>query len=141
MIDIDITMPIQILNIFVLIFIMNAILYKPIRGILAERDKKTTDLGADIETLDKNARLRLAEIDKKVRGARAEAKTALEKVRSSALAEQAEKLGAVRSEIDAAKGEQLSQVRSQFSTAQQQLAGQVDAFAKEIAGKILGRAV
>ena len=141
MITIDLTMPIQIANILILIVIMNAVLYKPIRTILEERQKKVTAFDKDIDTFNKNATLRLEEFDQKIRDARSKAKAEMEGVRSAANAESNEKLTQVRKEVDAAKADQLSQIEKQFASAQQELQGQVDGFANEMAGKILGRAL
>lgn len=141
MITIDLTMPIQIANILILIVIMNAVLYKPIRTILEERQKKVAALDKDIETFNKNAELRLEEFDQKIMDARAKAKAEMEGVRSAANAESNEKLAQVRKEVDGSKSEQLSQIGKQVASAQQELKGQVDGFANEMASKILGRAL
>jgi len=139
MLDINITMPIQIINILVLIMILNAILYRPVRGILAEREKRIAALQNDTETLNKNARMRLEEIEKKLRDARARAKEEIEGVRTVVQGEQAEELAKIRKEVDGFKAEQVAQIESQFKDAKKVLAGNVDSFAKEIAAKMLGR--
>lgn len=141
MITIDLTMPIQIANILILIVIMNALLYKPIRNILEERQKKIAGLDKDIDTFNKNAKLRLEEFDQKIRDARTKAKAEMEAVRSAAQGESNEKLAQVRKEVDAQKAEQLAQIESQVASAQLELKGQVDGFAGEMASKILGRAI
>ena len=141
MIDIDITMPIQILNILFLIVLMNIVLYKPIRNILEERDKKTAGMKIDIDNFNKNAKLRLEEFDSKIRDARNKAKTEFENVRSAAQNAGAETLGQIRKEADTFKAEQLNLIAKEFAGAQQVLKGQVDGFANEMATKVLGRAV
>lgn len=141
MITIDLTMPIQIANILILIVIMNAVLYKPIRNILEERQKKIAGLDKDIDTFNKNAKLRLEEFDQKIRDARIKAKAEMEAARGAAQGESNEKLTQVRKEVDAQKADQLAQIRSQAAGAQQELKGQVDSFAGEMASKILGRAI
>lgn len=141
MIDIDITMPIQILNILFLIVLMNIVLYKPIRAILEERDKKTAGMKTDIDNFNKNAKLRLEEFDAKIREARSKAKSEYESVRSAAQNTGAETLGQIRKEADAFKAEQLTLIAKEFAGAQQVLKGQVEGFANEMATKVLGRAV
>ena len=74
MITIDWTMPIQIINMLLLIVILNAVLYRPIRTILEERQKKLASLGSDVENFNKNAKLRLEEFDQKIKNARAKGK-------------------------------------------------------------------
>ncbi|MDH3360634.1 MAG: ATP synthase F0 subunit B [Desulfobulbaceae bacterium] len=141
MIDIDITMPIQILNILFLIVIMNVVLYRPVRGILEERRKKLADLADDAANFKKNAQRQLDNFDRKMQDARATAKAKFDEARGEAQSAGAEELAKVRKEADGAKAEQMAQVSSQFDAARQQLQGQIAGFADEMASKILGRAL
>ncbi len=141
MITIDITMVIQIINILVLIGVMNVVLYKPVRSMLVKREEKVASLGKEIDTFHKNAELRQEEISRKMQGARTKAKEELEGARSVAQAAGGEILAKIREEANAAKSAQLAEIEQQFNSARQALKGQVDGFAAEIAGKILGRAV
>jgi len=141
MITIDITMVIQIINILVLIGVLNVVLYKPVRTMLTKREEKAASLEKEIATFHKNAGLRQEEIDRKMQGARAKAKEELDGARGGAQTAGAEILGMIREEANAAKSDRLAEIQQQFGTAREQLRGQVDGFAAEIAGKILGRAV
>lgn len=141
MIEIDLTMPFQIAFILIMIVIMNIVLYKPIRSILAERDKRITGLEKDVEEFHKNAKLRLEEFDEKLNGARSRAKTELDRVRSETQAVGNEKVTEIRREVEAHKAANQSLIQAEFARASQELQGQVDGFAKEIAGKIIGRTI
>ena len=141
MIDIDLTMPIQIINILLLIVILNAVLYRPVRNVLLERQKKIGGLDGDIANFNKNAKLRLDEFDQKIREARAKGKAEYDAARGAAQAASGEKLAALRKEVEAAKAEQLQQIQQQFAAAQAALKGQIDTFAIEMASKVLGRAL
>lgn len=141
MIDIDITMPIQIVNILILIVIMNAVLYRPVRTILEDRRKKLAELADDAENFKKNAQRQLKDFDRKMQEARATAKGKFDEARGEAQAVGADELAKVRKESDLAKAEQMAQVVSQYDSAQQQLQGQVGGFADDMASKILGRAL
>jgi F-type H+-transporting ATPase subunit b len=141
MITIDETMLIQIINILILIVVLNAVLYKPVRTILAKRKEKLGQLSTEIDTFKKNAELRQEEINRKLNDARSRAKEELEKAKSSAQASSAETLAAVRQETTADKNTQLEEIQQQFADAQQQLKGQIDSFAADMAVKILGRPV
>ena len=141
MITIDITVIIQIINILILIVVMNAVLYKPVRTVLAKRKEKTAELAEAIETFQKNAELRKEEISRKLNDARSRAKEEIDKAKGEAQATTSETLAQVRQEVTAGKNEQISQIEKQFADAQQQLAGQVDGFASEMAAKILGRSI
>ena len=141
MITLDITLFIQIINILILIVVMNAVLYKPVRTVLAKRREKIAELADAIETFKKNAALRKEEISRKLNDARSRAKEEIDKAKGAAQASTAETLAQVRQEATANKNEQINQIEKQFTDAQQQLAGQVDSFASEMAAKILGRSI
>jgi F-type H+-transporting ATPase subunit b len=141
MITIDLTMPIQIINILILIVIMNIVLYRPIRTILAERNKRISGLEKDVEEFNKNAKLRLEEFDAKLNAARGRAKAELDAVRSEAQGAGAEKLAEIRREADGRKTASLARIQEQMAKAGDELRGQVTEFATEMATKIMGRAV
>lgn len=141
MITIDITVLIQIINILILIVVMNAVLYKPVRTTLAKRKEKLAELANAIDTFKKNAELRKEEIDRKLNDARSNAKEEIDKAKSAAQTSTAESLAQVRQEAMASKTDQLNEIQKQFTDAQQQLSGQVESFASEMAAKILGRSV
>lgn len=141
MITIDLTMLIQIVNMLLLIVVLNAVLYKPIRSIIEERQKKITGLDEGIDQFKKNAVLRLDEFGQKMKDARIRAKKEYEAARNAALAESTEKLAGIRKEVDAQKTGQLAEIEKQFAAAQAELQGQISGFAGEMAGKVLGRAL
>ncbi|MCK4839683.1 MAG: ATP synthase F0 subunit B [Desulfobulbaceae bacterium] len=141
MITIDFTMPIQIVNMLILIVIMNIVLYRPIRTILAEREKRISGLEKDVDEFNKNAKLRLEEFDAKLNDARSQAKAELDTARSEAQGAGAEKLAGIRKEADDKKAAGLAQIETQFATAGKELKGQVEGFASEMAAKIMGRAL
>jgi len=141
MITIDLTMPFQIANILILIVIMNIVLYRPIRTILAEREKRISGLEKDVDEFNKNARLRLEEFDAKLNDARGRAKAELDSARGEAQVVGAEKLAEIRKEVDGKKAESLAQIQAQITKAGDELKGQVEGFASEMAGKVLGRAL
>ena len=141
MIEIDLTMPFQIAFILIMIVIMNIVLYKPIRSILAEREKRIGGLEKDVEEFNKNAKLRLEEFDDKLNGARSRAKVELDRVRAETQAVGNDKVAEIRKEVEAHKAANQSLIQAEFTRARQELQAQVDGFAKEIAGKIIGRTV
>lgn len=141
MITIDLTMLIQIANMLLLIVVLNAVLYKPIRSIIEERQKKITGLDEGIDQFKKNAVLRQDEFGQKMKDARIRAKKEYETARNAALTESTEKLAGIRKEVDVQKTGQLAEIEKQFAVAQAELQGQISGFADEMAGKVLGRAL
>jgi len=141
MITLDITLFIHMVNIIVLMIVLNAILYKPVLGILEKREKKLESMNKDVEKFEQNARHRQEEVDKKMREASFRAKKALDGARSEAQAVGAEKLAAIRQEADAEKEKHLTEIRSQIEAARKELLDGTAGFAQEMAGKILGRSL
>jgi F-type H+-transporting ATPase subunit b len=141
MITIDITMPIHIINMIVLMIILNTFLYKPVLGILDKRRAKIDSLNKDVEQFEENARHRQAEVDKKMHEASMKAKKALDGARSEAQAAGAEKLAEIRKEAEGDKEKQLAVLRAQIDQARKELQDNVAGFAQEMAGKILGRSL
>ena len=141
MITIDITMFIHIINMIVLMIVLNNVLYKPVQSILAKRREKLDGLSNDVGQFEENARHRQQEVDKKMREASARAKQALDGARSEAQAVGTEKLNSIRAEVDGDKEKQLAEVRNQVVAARKELQGSASDFAREMAGKILGRSL
>jgi F-type H+-transporting ATPase subunit b len=140
MIDLNITFFIQLLNFLIILFVLNYILYRPIRGII----KRRTDLMAgqlnDIERFTSQAKAKMTNYDtalnearkqgKDIRGQYREQGYAAEKgIVEAAAKDAAAKLGASREEI--AKNKQ---------SAQSALMGKVERYAQLATEKILGRA-
>lgn len=140
MITLDMTMWVHIVNILIMIAVMNAVLYRPVRAILKERKKEVATLETDIETFEKNAELRLEEFDQKLAAARAKAKEKYDVVRGEAMTVSAEKVTAIRKEADQEKSAGLADLAGQFEKAKSELQNQIEGFGKEMANKILGRA-
>src|SRR5210317_1207942 len=107
MITIDITVIIQIINILILIVVMNAVLYKPVRTVLAKRKEKLGELANAIDTFKKNTELRKEEINRKLNNARSKAKEEIDKAKSAAQTSTSESLAQVRQEATVRKTDQL----------------------------------
>lgn len=141
MITIDKTLVIHIINMLVLMYVLNKVLYKPIQDILLKRQGKLETLAKDVERFEQNAAHRQQEVDRKMREASNRAKQALDGARGEANAAGAAKLAEIRSQTDGEKEKQLADINSQVQAARKELEGKVGEFAGEMAGKILGRGV
>ena len=141
MITMDITLLIQILNMIVLMFLLNGVLYKPVKRILKERAEKQQGMQGEIAKFDKNARLRQQEVDEKMAKASGRAKAALDSARAEAQAAGDQKLGAIKAEAEASKNTQLTDIRAQIESAKAGLQANLDGFANDMASKILGRSL
>jgi F-type H+-transporting ATPase subunit b len=141
MISIDVTLLMHIVNMLVLMLVLNAILYKPVLGMLEKRAQKIESLDGEVAQFEQNARQRQVEVDSKLREASNKAKRALDGARAQAQAAGAEKLATIRKESDSVKETQLAELRSQIEVARKELQGNAAGFAQAMAGKILGRSL
>jgi F-type H+-transporting ATPase subunit b len=141
MVSMDITLFLQIVNAFVLMFLLNGIIYKPVLKILKERATKLQGMRNDVTKYEDNARRRQEEVDKKMHKASTQAKAALDDARAGAKAAGEEKNAAIKAEADAEKNKQLAGIKSQFDAARKELEAELDGFATAMAGKILGRSL
>lgn len=141
MITTDITLFLQIVNMVVLMYLLNRVLYKPIRRILAERSARLRGMQEDITKFEKNARIRQEEVDAKMAQASGKAKAALDSARAEAQQAGATRLAAIKAEADAAKESQLGALKSEIAEARSVLQANLQGFASDMAGKILGRSI
>jgi F-type H+-transporting ATPase subunit b len=141
MITVDLTMPLHILNILILIAVMNAVLYRPVRGILRKRKEEIATMENDIVNFEKNAKLRVEEFDQKLNEARNKAKEQFDGVKKEAQDISNVKVAEIRKASDAQKAEELGKIKEQFVSADTALKAELDGFASAMASKILGRAV
>jgi F-type H+-transporting ATPase subunit b len=141
MITTDITLVIQIVNMIVLMFILNRVLYLPVKKILKERSEKLRGMQDEISTFENNAKLRQEEVDAKMAQASGKAKAALDSARAGAQAAGDAKLAAIKAEADAAKDVKLAALKTDIESAKKSLQEGLDGFANEMASKILGRSL
>lgn len=141
MITMDITLLIQIVNMVVLMFLLNGVLYKPVKKILKERSEKLEGMHGEISAFEKNARLRQEEVDAKMAKASGKAKAALDSARAEAQGAGDEKLSAIKAEADSSKNEQIAEIKSQVAGARKELQDNLDGFANTMASKIPGRSL
>ncbi len=141
MVSMDITLFLQVVNAFVLMFLLNGIIYKPVLKIIKERKAKLQGMENDVTTFEDNARRRQEEVDKKMHNASLQAKAAIDTARSGAKAAGEEKLTTIKAEADTEKDKQLADVKSQVAVAHTELQAGIEGFATAMAGKILGRSL
>jgi len=141
MVTIDKTLFFQMINIIILMFLLNGVLYKPIKNILKERAKKMMGMQGDVAKFEKNAQLRQEEVNAKMAKASGKAKAALDAARADAQAVGDEKLASIKAEVDLFKEKQLAEINSQIDEARKGLRANLDGFATAMASKILGRAL
>ncbi|HKL83786.1 MAG TPA: ATPase [Desulfobacter sp.] len=136
----DISAVYQMVNFLVLLFLLNLVLYKPIRNVILERKAKVGTLNSGVE---KN----LADLEKQkddykegLRQARGEGLKKKEVFIEEASAQEKEIITRINQKAQANFAEIKAQVAEETEQARKALEAEVEVYAKAIGEKILGRA-
>ena len=137
----DSSLLIQIANFVFTIWVLNLLLYKPIRKILSQRKEKVDGLELSIETSNKDAR----EKDEAFIAGVKEARLRGVEKKSTLVQEAADEEKSIIADLNQKAQAELKEVRGKIKkeaeTARDSLQKEVDSFADQISEKILGRAV
>jgi F-type H+-transporting ATPase subunit b len=139
MIDIDWTLFVQILNFLVLVFLLNIVLFRPIRKILQARQTRLASLAGDIDGLADSRQGILGEVDEKLTAARREGLGLRESLRQEGSQAESSLLEQVKKEVDAQWTKVEAKIKKDVGKAREALSAQAQDFAQALATKILGR--
>jgi len=132
---------IQIVNFLFAIWVLNLLLYKPIRKILIQRKEKIDGLELAIETSNSDVR----EKDDAFAAGIKEARARGFKEKDALLQQAGDEEKTIIADINRKAQAELTQIREQIKkdaeVARQSLQSEIDDFANQISQKILGRAV
>jgi F-type H+-transporting ATPase subunit b len=139
MIDIDWTLFVQILNFLVLVFLLNIVLFRPIRKILQARQARLAALAGDIDGLADSRQGVLGEVDEQLIAARREGLGLRESFRQEGSQAESSLLEQVKKEVDAQWTKVEAKIKKDVAKAREALSAQAQDFAQALATKILGR--
>lgn len=141
MIKIDGSLFIQIANFLFLIWVLNVILYKPIRNVLIQRKEKIGGLEQNIISAQKNA----SDKEQAFADGMKEARSRGMKQKEALVQEATQEEKRIVEEINKKAQANMSAVREKISkeaeVVRESLQKEIDSFAQAIGEKILGRAV
>lgn len=132
---------IQIVNFLFLIWVLNTILYKPIRNILIQRKEKFAHLEKNIEILNRDAQEKDDAYAAGIREARTRGFQEKETLMQAAANEERAIVEQINQKAQADLVEIREKIAKDAEAARTALQQEVDAFANAISEKILGRAV
>jgi F-type H+-transporting ATPase subunit b len=135
----DITIVFQIVNFVVLIFLMNVIVYKPIRRIIAERKGVKDGLLHDIESSLADAGETARSLEAGIAKARAEGVAAKEALAAEASEKEKELLAQISSKAASELAVLKGRIEAEAASAKTALMAEINMFASAIGEKILGR--
>ena len=140
-VNIDITLVYQIANFLILIFVMNFLMYRPIRNMLAQRREKIGSLEENIEIAVKGAKENEDEFSTGIKIARSQGQKEKESFLEAAAAEEREIIDRINQKAHSEMNEVRQKIKNDADEVRKSLLKEVDTFANEIGKKILGRAV
>ena len=132
---------IQVVNFIFLIFILNIILYKPIRSVLIQRKEKIAGLEEGIEAFERDAIEKEDAFALGIKDARANGLKEKEVLLTAAAEEEKKIIEKINKKAQADLAEVREKIVKDAEVAKTSLLKEIDGFANAIGEKILGRAV
>lgn len=129
----------QIVNFLVLIWVLNMVLYKPIRKILLERKEKMAGLQSDIDGSAREVNAKENSYAEGVKQARAAGQKEKEALMQAAAEEEKAIIRKINESAQAELRSVKTKITQEMGTVKAALEEEVDAFADAIGKKILGR--
>lgn len=135
------TFILTILNLFIQMFLMKKFLFKPIRRVLEERQKRADQNIRAAEQEKAEAEAVKAEYTKNMEQAREEAAGILERAKQDASQQADELLQSARSEAQALKAKAESDIRQEKKRALNEAKDEIGGLAMDIAGRVVEREI
>ena len=141
MISVDVTLFIQIGNFLLLVFLMNIVLYRPIRRLVGERNQFVSEQREDIEQADAEANNAVRTFEDSIKAARLRGRQKVQEMKDAAYIAENDLLERAHQgagqEVQAVK----EKIQQDMGTVRDQLKQQVQAFSKDLAQRVLGRSL
>ena len=136
----DITLLYQMINFLVLLFVLNLVLYRPIRNVILERKAKIEGMQNGAEKASNDLLAGEDAYKNGLKQARSEGLKKKEAFMEGATKEEKEIIDRINKKAQEKLAEIKKQVADETEQARKTLEGEVESYAKAIGEKILGRA-
>jgi F-type H+-transporting ATPase subunit b len=137
----DGTMILHVIIILVMVYVLNATLYKPINKILESREKRTRGRLSEAQEITKGVKEKLAEYEGSLRQARGEAYAVAESQRSEAMMERQRRVNEMRNELAQSIATEKEAIQEQANQARASLEVESRLIARDISSRVLNRPV
>jgi F-type H+-transporting ATPase subunit b len=138
MIDLDVTIFIQLINFLIAIVALNFLLIKPVRQQIAERGAITANLAGAIEKFSAEASDKLSNYEASLAEARSQAALARDAIKAEGGAREQQLLQSAQAEAQAFLQSSRDETAKEAKAATDALISQVNTFAQQAMKKILG---
>jgi F-type H+-transporting ATPase subunit b len=135
----DGTLVLHVVIILVMVYVLNATLYKPINQILANREKRTRGRLSESEEIMQSVNEKLAAYERSLRKARSDAYAVTERDHAAATKERQAKINQVREELSQSVASEKEAIQRQADEARTTLEAEARGLAAEIGTRVLNR--
>ncbi|HJZ81849.1 MAG TPA: ATP synthase F0 subunit B [Pyrinomonadaceae bacterium] len=137
----DGTLILHVIIILVMVWVLNATLFKPINQILASREKRTRGRLSEAQEVMNSVNEKISEHERSLRQARSEAYAHAEAERAEAMKERQQKVNELREELAQSIAKEKTAIEQQATQARASLEVDAREIAREIGSRVLNRSV
>jgi len=137
----DGTLILHVIIILVMVYVLNATLFKPINKILESREKRTRGRLSEAQEVMKSVKDKLAEYEGSLRQARSQAYALAENQRAEAMMERQRRINEMRNELAQSIATEKEAIQEQATQARASLEVESRLIARDISSRVLNRSV
>ena len=141
MIELDGTLVLQFVNFMILMVVLNALLFKPLRAALKARKETIEGSKAKVQDIDEQVQAQIARYEAQLQEARQQGGQERSALRKTGQEEEVRILGDANRSAAEKLQSITAQIQEEADSARQALRHDTEALAKEHAGQVHGRAV
>lgn len=138
MLDLNITLLIQLGNFLITIIVLNILLIRPLRKVMRERRELMDGLGSDAEGFETKAKARLDNYEAQLAEARRQAAANREEGRGEGMREQQAVLDSAQKEAQGILAEARAKLDAEAQNSLAELRGRVGDYSQQLAARVLG---
>ena len=139
MVEINLTIVVQVIQFLILVFILNRLLFKPIGQVLAERQQKITSWEEKTQNLQETARLNLEKYEYQLTEERLKARESQEQLTRELKEKEDENIRAVSEKAALIVAETQQELEQERERLRVELRQQAKELSQILAEKVLGR--
>jgi len=139
MIEINLTIVIQVVQFLLLLFILNRFLFRPTVNLIREREKRISDWEEETKNCRESMQMRLQSYEEQILEAKALAQEQQERMTEALKKEEEKKMGAVSEEAFIIVASTREKLQEETEMLRGQLREQAEEMSQLVAEKILGK--
>ena len=141
MVEINLTIVIQVLQFLIVVFVLNRLLFRPINRVMVERQAKISAWEEKTQSLQETARLKLESYENQLRDEKAQAQEGQEQLTNELQQQEEENLRAVSEEASRLVASTQEAIEEETERLRAELRQQAAELSQMLAEKVLGRKV